>query len=289
MISSAIVGEIETETGFRVLPSSGKSVSGGCIHQSAIFETEGGGSLFVKQNNSEALKLFETEFRSLEWLASTETVRVPRPFHFGEMEGTSYLVLEAISLSNRSDSDSSRKMGQALALLHSAADDRFGADYDNFIGATPQPNPWTESWADFFTKYRLEHMFQLAAKRGKHFQNEARLLGTVHSHLSSLDISPSLLHGDFWGGNASFDMNGDPVLFDPASYMGDREADIAFTRVFGGFGPGFYEAYRETFPEPEPIRETIYNLYHILNHFVLFGGGYGDQADTMIREIMGSR
>ena len=294
MISSAIVREIETETGFRVLPSSGKSVSGGCIHQSAIFEIEGGGSLFVKQNNSEALKLFETEFRSLEWLASTETIRVPRPFHFGEMAGTSYLVLEAISLSNPSDSDSSRKMGQALARLHSAADDRFGddrfgADYDNFIGATPQPNPWTESWADFFTKHRLERMFQLAAKRGKLFQDEGRLLGAVHSHLSSLDISPSLLHGDFWGGNASFDMNGDPVLFDPASYMGDREADIAFTRVFGGFGPGFYEAYRETFPEPEPIRETIYNLYHILNHFVLFGGGYGDRADTMIREIMGSR
>ena len=284
MISSAIVREIEAKAGFQILPSSGKSVSGGCIHQSAIFETEEGSSLFVKQNTADSLAMFEAEFQSLKWLASTDSIRVPRPFGFGETSGTAFLAMEALKLSNRGEA---ARMGSQLARLHSYTGDRFGNDFDNFIGATLQPNPWTKSWADFFTEHRLEHMLHLAAKRGHVFPNRTKLLETVHHHLSSLEIQPSLLHGDLWGGNAGFDENGDPVLFDPACYMGDREADIAFTRVFGGFDPEFYESYRETFPEPEPIRETIYNLYHILNHFVLFGGGYASQAEGMIRKIVG--
>lgn len=286
MMAPGIVDQIEKETGQRISPSSGRPVSGGCIHQSAIFETEDGHSLFVKQNSAGALPLFETEFRSLKWIASSDTVRVPHPFCCGKVDQTAFLAMEALTLSNRSDSESNRRTGRALARLHNVVGDRFGADFNNFIGATPQPNPWTDSWADFFTEHRLRHQFQLAAKRGRTFPEQDRLLRAVHSHLLSLDIEPSLLHGDLWGGNASYDERGEPVFFDPASYLGDREADIAFTRVFGGFGPGFYDAYRESHPEPEPIRTTIYNLYHILNHYVLFGAGYADQAEGMIKRIL---
>lgn len=286
MIPRAVVDQIEKETGKRILPSTGRSVSGGCIHQSAIFRTEEGSPLFVKLNRAAALTLFETEARSLEWIASSNTVRVPHPSCHGKVDETAFLAMEALTLSNRSDSESARKAGHALARLHRVSGDRFGADFDNFIGATPQPNRWTDSWADFFTEQRLRHQFQLAAKRGRTFPDQDRLLRAVHSHLSSLDIEPSLLHGDLWGGNASYDERGEPVFFDPASYLGDREADIAFTRVFGGFGPGFYDAYRESHPDPEPVRVTIYNLYHILNHYVLFGSGYADQAEAMMTEIL---
>jgi len=188
--------------------------------------------------------------------------------------------MEGIHLSNRSDTASQEALGSALAKLHQTTSDsrQFGADFDNHIGATSQPNPWTNSWADFFTEHRLEYQFQLAESRCRKFRDARPLLDAVHSHLSTLHITPSLIHGDLWGGNVSFDGTGAPVLFDPAAYFGDREADLAFTHLFGGFGPGFYEAYRAEIPEVEPVRETIYNLYHLLNHFNLFGGGYALQS-----------
>ncbi|MCG8601510.1 MAG: fructosamine kinase family protein [Verrucomicrobiales bacterium] len=278
-----VADAVEKVTGFRVIASSEKAVSGGCIHRSAIFETENGPSLFIKQNSAEARELFSTEFQSLEWIASTNTIRVPNPVGYGEAGGSAFLAMEAITLSSHGDSN---RMGRHLSRLHSVTGDSFGADFDNFIGATPQPNTRTESWAEFFVDHRLGHMFHLAAKRGKTFARRNELLERVRDHLNSLDITPSLLHGDLWGGNAGFDEHGEPVLFDPACYLGDREADIAFTKVFGGFGPGFYRAYREEFSEPEPVRETIYNLYHILNHYVLFGGGYANQAEGMMEEIL---
>ncbi len=286
MIADATVDFVEEKSGLRIRPSSERAVSGGYIHQSAIFESEQGTSIFLKQNSADLLPLFETESRSLSWLASSETIRVPKPLCFGESSGISFLAMEAISLADRKDPDASRVMGHQLSQLHGIHGERFGADYDNFIGATPQPNLPNQSWADFFTGHRLEHQFRLAENRGLRFSNEDTLLGAVHDHLSTLNVEPSLLHGDLWGGNASFDECGEPVFFDPASYFGDKEADIAFTRLFGGFQKEFYESYRQIFLEPEPVRETIYNLYHILNHFVLFGGGYDQQAEEMMAKIL---
>lgn len=285
MISPAIAEAIAQATGAELVLSSARPVSGGCIHHSELVETRAGGLVFVKRNRANLLALFRTESESLDALASTGTIRVPRPLCHGVLDGQAFLALEGIRMGRSGDGGA---MGRAIADLHECQPSvsGFGFPNDNFIGATPQPNGWKDDWADFFCEHRLSHQFRLARHLGKTFHDEEKLLDSVHEHLSSLAIVPSLLHGDLWGGNASFDESGAPVVFDPACYYGDREADIAFTRLFGGFDPDFYLSYRVTFPEPEPVRHEIYDLYHLLNHFVLFGGDYARQAEESIGRIL---
>ena len=289
MIAQSIVDWLEAEKGLRLRLSTARSVSGGCINDAHMAETEEGGLVFLKSNQRNQLPLFEAETKSLEQLSSAAVVRVPTPLCHGVIGETTVLALEGIAMTNRSNNSVSQgRLGLSLANLHQSfpQTEQFGADFDNYIGATPQPNPWTASWADFFTVHRLEYQFQLAESRCHKFREARTLLDAVYTHLSSLDIVPSLLHGDLWSGNVSFDETGAPVVFDPATYFGDREADIAFTHLFGGFGPDFYEAYRGQIPPVEPIRETIYNLYHLLNHFNLFGVGYASQVDSSIQKIL---
>ena len=128
----------------------------------------------------------------------------------------------------------------------------------------------------------------MAAERGRPFRRAGELLEKVPEILSGHDPEPSLLHGDLWGGNASFDQNGDPVIYDPAVYFGDREAELAFTEMFGGFGSAFYEGYNATYPLDSGYvrRKNFYNLYHIVNHFNHFGGGYGSQADSIVDDLL---
>lgn len=288
MISTEIAEWLESEAGIGILPDTARSVSGGCINEARIVERANGGSVFLKFNRIDRLDLFEAEKGCLELMAASDTIRVPVPYALGTVGASAVFAMEGLDLRSGGGPGSQEDLAEKLAALHStlSPNGKFGADFDNFIGATPQPNPWTESWADFYTEHRLDFQFRLASKRGHIFRDAAPLKTAVHSHLSGLDIEPSLLHGDLWGGNVSFLSDGEPVLYDPACYFGDREADLAFTRMFGRFGPGFYTRYRELHPEPEPIRETIYNLYHLLNHYNLFGGGYASQAESSIREIL---
>lgn len=289
-MNPSVAAWIESIVGEPIRLDSVQRVTGGCIHDSRLVETESGRLVFVKQNALDQHVLFETEKQSLELLANAKTIRVPQPYATAVLDEAAVFAMEGIRLRNRQDSRSQEQMGRDLARLHSihSSDGRFGAAFDNFIGATPQPNGWMECWADFFVERRLDHQFRLAAALGQRFSDARRLLSATHEYLRDLEILPSLLHGDLWGGNASFDESGNPVLFDPATYFGDQETDIAFTRLFGGFGPDFYASYRETVPEPEPVRHEIYNLYHLLNHFVLFRGGYAQQADASIRSILGA-
>ena len=178
----------------------------------------------------------------------------------------------------------------------------FGFEVDNTIGATPQPNvPWNPDWADFWDTHRLGHMLQLTNNAGGLSDKQVEELRQKTRQLLSHHPTPSLLHGDLWGGNKGFCKNVNnnhnnnhnkiiPVIFDPATYYGDREADVAMTDLFGGFGRDFYEGYMSEWPLPEghELRKEVYNLYHILNHDVLFGGMYLNQARGMIDRILQS-
>jgi len=165
---------------------------------------------------------------------------------------------------------------------------RFGWHRPNTIGTTPQPNDWAEDWTEFWIDRRIGWQLRLARRRGGQFPQSDRLLAAIPSLLEGHQPQPALLHGDLWSGNAAVTADGVPVIFDPATYWGDRETDLAMTELFGGFPDRFYTGYRSVYPyEPGyEIRKSLYNLYHILNHFNLFGGGYASQANAMIDRLL---
>jgi fructosamine-3-kinase len=179
-------------------------------------------------------------------------------------------------------------LGRGLAALHANHAERFGWHRDNTIGSTPQPNAWSDSWLEFWRDRRLAQQLELAHRNGHALARGDALLAGLHQLLDGHEPRPSLLHGDLWGGNAGFTDGGEPVVYDPACYCGDREADLAMTELFGGFRPAFHAAYREAAPLAPgyPLRRDLYNLYHVLNHLNLFGGGYLRQAGSMIDRLL---
>ena len=274
-----------TEKEFSV--NSRKSISGGCINQGYAV-TGDTGTYFVKLNQASQFAMFEAEALGLQQMLETATIRVPKPICWGTADESAYLVLEWLEL-RHGDTESREAMGRCLAAMHQwAGSDAFGWDRNNTIGSTPQINSWTADWGEFYAQHRLGYQFQLAKGRGGHFPKQERLLAAIPQLLAAHQPQPSLVHGDLWGGNAACTVLGEPVIFDPAVYFGDREVDIAMTELFGGFPAAFYRGYNEVFPLNPGYerRKTLYNLYHILNHFNLFGGGYGAQANRMIDQIL---
>jgi fructosamine-3-kinase len=262
-----------------------QSLSGGDIN-AAFRLQDGQSSYFVKLNHPELEAMFAAEFAGLQALAATKTLRVPTPIVFGQSETHSFLVLEYLEF-GRSSTVSERLLGQQLAQLHQQAQPYFGWHRDNTIGSTLQINNQNDDWLNFWREQRLGFQLQLAAKNGYGGRLQVlgeRLSGELAALFSDYQPVPSLLHGDLWAGNAATDKQGKPVIFDPACYYGDREADLAMTELFGGFGSDFYAAYRDVWVLDAGYRERklLYNLYHILNHLNLFGGGYLRQAENMI-------
>ncbi|MEM7714827.1 MAG: fructosamine kinase family protein [Cyanobacteria bacterium P01_A01_bin.68] len=282
-----IDAQISQVTGEKFQTQQRRSVSGGCINQGYSL-SDGVRTYFIKLNQASQVKMFEAEALGLQQMYDAATIRVPKPICFGTVENSCYIILEWLSM-GRGNSKSSEEMGQKLAAMHKKSlVKQFGWDINNTIGSTPQINTWTEDWVEFFTKYRLGYQFQLAKRRGGTFPQADELLSAIPDLLADRKVQPSLVHGDLWGGNAGFLESGEPVIFDPATYYGDREVDIAMTEVFGGFPTAFYQGYNEVFPLADGYeqRKVLYNLYHILNHFNLFGGGYASQANQMISRIL---
>jgi protein-ribulosamine 3-kinase len=263
-----------------------RALGGGCINQTALLEADEC-RYFVKRNRPALLEMFRAEAAGLEEIAASGTLRVPRPICHGVTDNHSFLVLEYLELSGSGDPAGA---GRQLAALHRTTRARFGWDRDNHIGSSPQPNLPADSWIDFWRNQRLGFQLQLAARNGHtgRLQERGALLLERFPALLDHRPVPSLLHGDLWGGNIAYDRTGQAVVFDPAIYYGDRETDLAMTELFGGFGRRFYAAYEESWPlEPGyETRKTLYNLYHILNHLNLFGGGYGGQALGMIDRLL---
>ena len=275
----------ETQTSF--ILHSESNIAGGCINEARRLESTTGEVYFVKANSADFLRLFEAEAKALTEIASTRTVRVPDPVCHGISGNQSFLVMEFLE-TGRDGGSAQRKLGQDLARLHRMEQPHFGWKIDNAIGATHQPNPASDDWITFYREHRLVHQFDLAQKKGQSFHGVESLIKRLPDLFGEYKPWPSLLHGDLWGGNFSVDTEGQPYVFDPASYYGDREADIAFTYMFGGFSKDFYKGYEEIFPlDPGfEIRKTLYNLYHELNHYNLFGGGYARSAQSSINHLL---
>ncbi len=283
-----IAEHIAQVTGEAFDPVEPRHVGGGCIN-TAVRLMDAERAYFVKLNQASLLDMFEAESDGLEAMAGTGTIRVPKPLCTGLTGDQAYLVMEYIDMGS-AGRESSQSAGRQLAEMHRDSWDSFGWHRDNTIGSTHQPNTPSQDWIAFFREQRLGFQLRLAASNGyggSLQRGGERLLQGLH-HLIEHDPRPSLLHGDLWGGNIAYDREGRPVIFDPAVYYGDREADLAMTELFGGFGSAFYDAYREAWPLAPgyTTRKTLYNLYHILNHLNLFGGGYLAQASSMIDRLL---
>lgn len=265
-----------------------RPVSGGDISAAWNLEIDGG-EIFLKTGLASQSDMFTAEAEGLSELALANAVRVPAVLAIGQHADTAFLALEWLSF-DRPGTESERLLGEQLALMHRTVKDRFGWHRDNTIGLTPQHNNWSVNWVEFFRKHRLGYQLQLAAEKGftgELQQQGGRLLKRLPALFNGYKPVASLLHGDLWGGNwASSD--GVPVIFDPAVYYGDRETDLAMTKLFGGFGTAFYDAYESAWPLEPGSRERghLYQLYHVLNHLNLFGSGYLSRALSLIKALL---
>ncbi|MCF7821505.1 MAG: fructosamine kinase family protein [Mariprofundaceae bacterium] len=267
-----------------------QSIGGGSINSAFRTDTREGVSYFVKLNREALLPMFEAEAEGLQELRKANAIRVPEPVLAGAGQGYAWIVTEFITF-GRGSAQSQETFGRQFAEMHRQAADRFGWHRDNTIGSTPQINQWDDHWISFYRDQRLRVQLDLAAAngfRGSLQEKGERLMVSLDRFFASYMPVPSLLHGDLWGGNQGVDDAGNPVIFDPAVYYGDREADLAMTGLFGGFSTAFYDAYNEVWPLDEgyQTRKTLYNLYHILNHANLFGGGYAMQAESMMDQLL---
>jgi fructosamine-3-kinase len=284
-----IIEQIEAATGDSLQQPRVNSIGGGCIN--AAFQLEGANqSYFIKVNSPQLAAMFEAEAQGLQEMYAIDAVRVPKVICHGVADGHSYLALEYIPLGSLRGR-SAALLGQQLAALHQAPQPYFGWHMDNTIGSTPQINDRQNDWLTFWQQERLGQQLQFAAQNGfgGRLQKQGEsLLVNLDKLLAGHEPQPALLHGDLWGGNAASDDMGNPVIFDPACYYGDREADLAMTELFGGFGADFFAAYNDVYPVDKgyQLRKTLYNLYHIINHLNLFGGGYLGQAESMIDRLL---
>lgn len=288
-IWQAVSQQISVATGRPFTVSAGRPVGGGCINSTYLI---GAGSqrYFLKTNRAGCLAMFEAEAEGLREIAASGAIRVPLPVCAGLAGESAFLVLEYIDFGSAARGGEVL-LARQLAAMHRQTSARYGWHRANTIGSTPQSNVSSASWPDFWREQRLGFQLELAAKNGygRGLQRQgARLLDNLDVFLGGYAPVPSLLHGDLWGGNYGFDNAGAPVIFDPAVYYGDREVDLAMTELFGGFSATFYAAYREAFSLEEGyrVRKTLYNLYHILNHLNLFGGGYLGQAEDMMARLL---
>ncbi|MDD5247354.1 MAG: fructosamine kinase family protein [Rhodocyclaceae bacterium] len=245
---------------------------------------------FVKSGAAADYARFVAEVDGLAALRATQAVRVPAVIDCGRDERSAWLVLERLDL-RPLDRASGAALGRALAQLHHTCGPHFGWPHDNFIGAAAQENAPADSWPLFFARRRLLPQLKRARQNGMErvlVEQGERIAEQTAAFFVGGHPQASLLHGDLWSGNAAQLADGTPTIFDPAVYYGDREADIAMAELFGGFPESFYAAYREAWPLSENFetRKTLYNLYHVLNHFNLFGAGYLNQARRMIERLL---
>ncbi len=286
---SDIERSIREASGAPFVIESRAGIEGGCINECHVIQGHGR-AYFVKTNAPDRAEMFAAEAAGLDEIGRTRTIRVPRPVCHGACPAASWLVLEHLEL-RPGDDKSMRALGRNLARLHRVTGGRYGWQRDNTIGSTPQINTPSADWIAFWREQRLGFQFDLAVAKGhggRLLEGGRRLMEMLPAFFTDYSPAPSLLHGDLWSGNAGMTASGEPVIYDPAVYYGDREADLAMTELFGGFPQSFHASYHAEFPLDVgyATRKHLYNLYHVLNHLNLFGGGYGAQAERMIGQLL---
>ena len=287
-LQAAVAHAISQATGQTFQLEDRHNVAGGCINNTEVL-SGGGRRYFVKINDATRVAMFEAEAEGLGEIALSNSVRVPQPVCTGTHDQQSYLVLEYLDIVTGTTT-SDELLGRQLAAMHRCTHPQFGWKRDNTIGSTTQINAQETDWISFYHEHRLRFQLELALKNGyvSLQQEAAKLLDKLPAFFEGYRPQPSLLHGDLWSGNHAALRDGTPVIFDPAPYYGDREADLAMTELFGGFGARFHAAYRETWPLDDGyrVRKDLYNLYHVLNHLNLFGDGYRGQTLDLIERLL---
>mmetsp|Transcript_101940 Transcript_101940/g.207183 ORF Transcript_101940/g.207183 Transcript_101940/m.207183 type:complete len:386 (-) Transcript_101940:665-1822(-) len=307
-VSSAASEAVGRE--IRLKPTTGGGhAGGGGATTGAVVDPETNTKYFIKSARN-GYDMLRAEYEGVKAMADTSTIRVPAPIAFGThgesaSNSRAFALFEYLEFCGAGP-NGQFELGVALARMHRAGvspngGKPFGFPVDNTIGATFQPNlPWHSDWADFWDEHRLGHMLKLTSNAGGCSGEQIAALRAKTRELLSPEsrggdpVVASIVHGDLWGGNKGFCRDPSapsgiaPTVFDPASYYGDREVDVAMTYLFGGFTGDFYQGYESVWPlsEGHEKRRTVYNLYHILNHDVLFGGGYVRQARGMIEQIL---
>ena len=258
-----------------------RSVGGGCINNGRRLVTSSGGTFFLKTNRQASADMFAREAEGLGALGVPGGPRVPHPY----LHGADFLLMEDLAPAPPRP-DYWPDFGRQLAALHNYSQPHFGFTHDNYIGSTPQPNPWTEDGYAFFAEQRLAYQARLAHRNGLLGAEELGRVERLCRRLPEL-VPPqpaSLIHGDLWSGNAISDDTGGPAIIDPAAHYGWAEAELAMTALFGAFPEAFYQAYQEVRLLEHGFRKRfpLYNLYHLLNHLNLFGSGYWGEVAMIL-------
>lgn len=275
------------KTGLKLGQLEATPVSGGDINRAWCL-SDGEHQFFIKTNSPDCLPMFEAEMLGLDALHCSDSIRAPQAIGCGVAGAQAFIAMEYLDLSGRPDQ---AVFARQLAAMHQDRQHQFGFAIDNTIGSTPQINSFCADWISFWQQHRLGYQLSLAKSNG--YGNQLYDIGMrLNERIGHFfhDYRPlaSLLHGDLWNGNWAADKTGNPVIYDPACYYGDHQADLAMMELFGGPGQRFFAAYNEVFPIEAGYseRRDLYNLYHILNHANLFGGSYVSQAQRMIASLL---